>query len=98
MSSSVPATPDSAQTEPVRDFTIIENDALRGYTTSPDTRLSYLASGVLIDILSRPDWQPTSEQLARERGREDRDEIEAALRELEAAGYLTSTVPAETQS
>ena len=69
---------------PGRGFLILHNEVAR------DSRLSYRASGVLHDILSRPDnWTATAEQLAKARpAGEGVKAIRTALRELEAAGYL----------
>lgn len=66
-------------------FTIVSN------TIIEDTRLSFKARGVLIYILSKPDnWVVRVEQIAKANGC-GRDSLQSALREIEAAGYLTRT-------
>lgn len=61
-------------------------------TTVNDTSLSFRARGVLVWLLDKPDgWRVRSEAIALA-GTEGRDAIRAALRELEAAGYLTRSV------
>lgn len=63
-------------------YTVIRNSVLR------DSRLSYRARGVLCALLSRPDnWTVRAEQLAVD-GREGRDAIRSALRELRDYGYI----------
>jgi hypothetical protein len=65
-------------------FLMIRNDVAR------DPRLSYRASGVLADILSRPDnWKTSAENLAAARpDGEGVKAVRAALRELESCGYM----------
>lgn len=65
-----------------RDFTVIDNAALR------DCTLSFKATGLLAYLLSMPDqWSPRREQLA-EAKRDGVASIRAALKELVDAGYL----------
>lgn len=65
-----------------RRFTVISRDAVN------DDRLSFRARGVLAWLLDKPDdWSCNSEQIA-SAGREGRDAVRVALRELQAAGYL----------
>lgn len=67
---------------PQRNYTIISNDALR------DENLSFRARGILCCILSYPEgFQIDSRRLATA-GREGRDAIQSAMRELEARKYL----------
>ncbi|GAB3251064.1 helix-turn-helix domain-containing protein [Kineosporia babensis] len=70
---------------PESGFLTLRNEIVR------DENLSYRASGVLHDILSRPDnWRTDAVTLARQRPKhEGRDAIRKALAELEEAGYIT---------
>jgi biotin operon repressor len=63
-------------------FSVISNSVIR------DSRLSYRARGVLLEILSRPDnWRVSGDSLARS-GKEGRDAILTALKELRDCGYI----------
>ncbi|MFF0822441.1 hypothetical protein ACFYUR_18930 [Micromonospora haikouensis] len=69
---------------PDRGFLILANETAR------EPRMSYRASGILHDILSRPDnWTATAEHLAAARpDGEGVKAIRTALKELEKVGYL----------
>jgi hypothetical protein len=70
---------------PAQDFTIVSNAVIR------DSRLSYRARGVLIDVLSRPDdWRTDFKSIARV-GKEGESAIRTALEELRAAGYIVQS-------
>lgn len=63
-------------------FSVMSNAVIR------DSRLSYRARGVLLEILSRPDnWRVSGDSLARS-GKEGRDAILTALKELRDCGYI----------
>jgi hypothetical protein len=63
-------------------FSVISNAVIR------DSRLSYRARGILLEILSRPDnWRVSADSLARS-GNEGRHAILTALKELRAVGYM----------
>lgn len=75
--------------QPESGFAMIPNETLR------DPKLSYLARGILAEILSRPDdWNTNADAIStrarKERGRkgEGRDAVRRAFAELKAAGYL----------
>lgn len=69
---------------PEHSFLILRNSVAR------DANLSYRASGVLADILSRPDsWIVSAESLARARPKQEGVKaLRTVLTELERAGYL----------
>ncbi|WP_328344736.1 helix-turn-helix domain-containing protein [Micromonospora sp. NBC_00421] len=69
---------------PTRDFFILRNAVAR------DKRISYVARGILSDVVSRPDnWRITAESLAASTVKgEGIKTIRRALNELEKAGYL----------
>ena len=53
-----------------------------------DERLSYKARGVLVELMShRPGWSVSVASMS-ERGKDGKDAIKSAIRELEAVGYL----------
>lgn len=69
---------------PTANFTTIANAVIN------DDRLSFRARGVLMWLLSKPaDWRTRSLSIAEQSPIEGRDAIRAAMRELEALGYLT---------
>jgi hypothetical protein len=64
-------------------FTMILNSALQ------DRRLSYRARGILASVMSRPPgWRTTAERIAEE-GKEGREAVLIALRELTDCNYLS---------
>lgn len=67
---------------PDTDFTILENRILR------DSRLSWRARGILAYLLSMPDGWKTSSHRLSQAGREGRDAVRSALKELETVGYV----------
>lgn len=68
---------------PTHDFTIVRNAVIR------DEHLSFRARGVLLYLLSMPgDWETSSDRIA-DAGKEGRDAIRRALRELIDVGYVT---------
>lgn len=67
---------------PERDFSIISNSLLR------DESLSFRARGVLCAILSFPEGFRVSSDRLSDMGKEGRDAVRSALKELEAAGYI----------
>ena len=67
---------------PESGFVQIRNEVAR------DSRLSYKARGILIEILSRPDnWETSADALAPS-GPDGRTAVLSGLRELREAGYL----------
>jgi len=69
------------RTEKKRGFVRIDNATLQ------DNRLSFLARGILANLLSRPnDWEITQAALELA-GKEGRDAISGAMRELQSLGY-----------
>ena len=69
---------------PESGFVQIRNEVAR------DSRLSYKARGILIEILSRPDnWETSADALAAS-GPDGRTAVLSGLRELREAGYLTT--------
>lgn len=78
------------RSKPTNNYVLIPNGTAR------DERLSYLARGVLVEILSRPDGWETNADALSERARqyrggkrgEGRRALREAFAELEAAGYM----------
>ena len=69
---------------PESGFVQIRNEVAR------DSRLSFKARGILIEILSRPDnWETSADALAAT-GPDGRTAVLSGLRELREAGYLTT--------
>lgn len=67
------------------EYAVLSNRVLR------DRRLSFRARGLLVYLLSMPPgWKTSSDRLTRETT-EGRDAIRTAIRELQAAGYMTLT-------
>lgn len=69
---------------PDNHYTVVANDVVR------DSRLSYRARGILLEILSRPDnWKISAEILARS-SKEGRGAILTCLTELRDLGYIVT--------
>jgi hypothetical protein len=68
-----------------RFFTTLGNDVLR------DSRLSFCARGILAHLLSQPDGKRDDIRTLTDRTPEGRERVAAAMRELEAFGYLRRT-------
>lgn len=70
---------------PESGFVQIRNEVAR------DSRISYKARGILLEILSRPDnWETSADALAAS-GPDGRTAVLSGLRELRDAGYLETT-------
>ncbi|MDX3260712.1 hypothetical protein PV336_15945 [Streptomyces sp. MI02-2A] len=75
-------------------MSILRVKRTKGYTTIPnstlcDHRLSFRARGVLAFLLAKPDdWETRTTDLP-EHGREGRDAVRAALKELRDLGYMS---------
>lgn len=70
---------------PDNHFSIVDNRVVR------DSRLSYKARGILLEILSRPDnWTITADNLARS-SIDGRTAVLSGLEELRTAGYIVTT-------
>ncbi|MEV0445908.1 hypothetical protein AB0I84_10470 [Streptomyces spectabilis] len=73
-------------------MTILRRHLSTGYTVLPtatleDSRLSFRARGILAFLVAKPDdWQVRAESIAK-KGKEGRDAVQAALRELRNCGY-----------
>jgi hypothetical protein len=63
-------------------FTQVDREAIN------DARLSYKARGILVWLLDKPDDWTTTAKRIEEQGKEGREAVQKALKELEQFGYL----------
>jgi hypothetical protein len=73
-------------------FVCVMNEVAR------DSRVSFAARGVLIDMLSRPsNWQFSADRIAEGSPSEGRKTVLRCLRELRAASYVTNVLERDDQ-